>query len=112
MGKPQQVQDHLRTQQHKLQNMACFDSEMKPHQHNQHHPQMELIEMQQQMHQPNLWMQLMEQMREKVCLLKHQVHHQNAQQEEQQGQQTVMGYGTSKDQLLEQSVQQDVPLEQ
>jgi hypothetical protein len=51
---------------------------MKLHQHNQQHPQVELTEMQQQMQQPNLQMQLMEQIKEWVCLLKHQVQQQNA----------------------------------
>jgi hypothetical protein len=46
--------------------MACIDSEqwMKPYQHNQQHPHMQLMEVQQQM-------QLLEQMREQVRLLEH-----------------------------------------
>ena len=110
--KPQQVQDHFLTQPHEPQDMASFDSEFEPHQHNQHHPQMELTETQQQMHQRNLQLQMMEQMSDRVRLLERQVQQQNAQQEHQQGQQTVKGHGTSVDQLLEQPVQQDVTREQ
>jgi hypothetical protein len=51
-------------------------------------------------------------MSDRVCLLEHQVQQQNAQQERQQGQQTVKGHGTSGDPLLEQTVQQDVTREQ
>ncbi len=71
--------------------MACFDSELEPHQHNQHHPQMKLMETQRQMPQGNLQLLLMEQMSDWVRLLERQVQQQNAQQERQQGQQTVMG---------------------
>ena len=55
--------------------MAHNDNEqwMKPHQHNQQHPQMKLTELQNQMQQPNLQSQLVEQMREWVCLLEQQV---------------------------------------
>ena len=44
-GKPQQVQDHFLTQPHKPQDTARFDGELELHQHNQHHPQIELTEM-------------------------------------------------------------------
>ncbi len=92
--------------------MACFDGEMKPHQHIQHHPQMELTETQRQMHQRNLQLQMMEQMSDRHRLLERQVQQQNAHQERQQGQQTVKGHGTSGDQLLEQPVQRDIIREQ
>ena len=72
-GKPQQMQDHFLTQPHEPQDMACFDSEFEPHQHNQQHPQMELTELQHQMQQPNLQLLLVEQLRERVCLLEQQV---------------------------------------
>ena len=64
-GKPPQVQDHWWTQQQQPQDMAHNDNEqwMKPHQHNQQHPQMELTELQHQMKQTNLQSQLAEQMK-------------------------------------------------
>ena len=70
-----------------------------------------LMEMLQQMHQPNLQTQLVEQTREHARLLEHQVRQQNTQQEQQQRQQRVMGQMTSGDQLLEQPVQQDETIE-
>jgi hypothetical protein len=74
-GKPRQVHDHGWTQQQQLQDIAENDHEqwIKTHQHNQQHPQMELTEIQQQIQQPNLQMQLMEQMWEHVLLLEPQV---------------------------------------
>jgi hypothetical protein len=92
------------------QDMVCIDSEqlMKPHQHEQHHPYMELTEMQ----QPNLCMHEMEEMRERVRLLKRLVQQQNAQQEQHQGQQTEMGQRTSGDQLLERLVLRTVNIDQ
>ncbi len=106
-GKPQQVQDQWWAQQHEPQDMSRIGSEqwMKPSLHNQQQPQMELTEMQQQM-------QLMEKMRERVCLLERQLIKQDAPQKPQQVQQTVMGQATSVDDVLEQSVQQDVSMEQ
>ena len=67
------------------------------------------MELQQQIQQPNLQTQLMEQLRERVCLLEPQVQKEKTQQEQLQRQQTVMGQGTSGDQvhLFEQPVQQD-----
>ena len=98
--KPRQVQDHWWTHTREPQDMACIDSEqgMKPHQHNQKHPHIELTEM--------------EQMREQVCLLEHQVQQQNAQWEKHQGEQTVTGHWTNVDQLLVQPVKQDITVEQ
>ncbi len=64
------------------------------------------------MHQQNLQLQMMEQMSDRASLLERQVQQQNAHQELQQEQQTVKGNGTSRDQLLEQPVQQDVTREQ
>ena len=64
------------------------------------------------MPQRNQQLLLMEQMSDRVRLLERQVQQQNAQQERQQGQQTVKGHGTSGDPLLEQPVQQDVTREQ
>ena len=74
-GKAPQVQDDWWTHQQQPQDMAHNDNEqwMKPHQHNQQHPQMELTELQHQMQQPNLQSLLVEQMREWVCLLEQQV---------------------------------------
>ena len=57
-------------------------------------------------------MQLMEKMRERVCLLERQLIKQDAPQKPQQVQQTMMGQATSVDDVLEQSVQQDVSMEQ
>jgi hypothetical protein len=71
-----------------------------------------LMEMQQQMHQPNLQTQLVEQIRERARLLECHVQQQNTQQEQEQWQQTVMRQRTSEDQLLEQPVQQDEIIEQ
>jgi hypothetical protein len=69
---------------------------------------MDLTEIQQQIQQPNLQTQLMEQLWELVLLLGPQVQKEKTQQEQQQQQQTVMGQGTSRDQvhLFEQLVQQ------
>jgi hypothetical protein len=75
MGKPRQVHDHWWTQQQQLQDMAENDHELwiELHQHNQQHPQMELTEIQQQIQQPNLQMQLIEQLWERVLLLEPEV---------------------------------------
>ncbi len=83
-GKCPQVQYHWLTQQQQPRDMAHNGNEqwMKPHQHNQQHPQMELMELQHQMQEPNLQSQLVEQMREWVCLLEQQVQQQNTQQEQ------------------------------
>ncbi len=64
MGMPWQVHDQQWTQQQQLQEMAENDNEqwIEPHQHNQQHPQMELMEIQQRIQQPNLQTQLIEQM--------------------------------------------------
>ncbi len=74
-GNPRQMHDHGWTQQQQLQEIAENDHEqwINTHQHNQQHPQMKLTEIQQQIQQPNLQMQLMEPMREWVCLLEPQV---------------------------------------
>jgi hypothetical protein len=71
-----------------------------------------LMALQQQIQQPNLQMQLMEQMRKRVCLLEPQVQKEMTQQEQQRQQQTVMGQGTSGEHLLEQSVQLEEHIEQ
>ena len=73
-----------------------------------------LMEPQQHIQQPNLQTQLMEQMREQDSLLEPQVRKEKTQQEQQQQQQTVMGQGTSGDQvhLFEQPVQQDETIAQ
>ncbi len=73
---------------------------------------MELTKIQHQIQQPNLQMQLMEQMWERVLLLEPQVRMDKTPQEQQEQQQTVMGQGTSKDHLLEQPVQLDDHMEQ
>ena len=106
-GKPEQVQDQWWAQKDEPQDMACIGSEqwIKPNLHYQQHPQMEVTEMQQQM-------QLMEKMRERVRLLERQVIKQAAPQNQQQVQQTMMGQARSEDEVLEQSVQQDVSMEQ
>jgi len=72
------------------------------------------MEQQQQIQQPNLQTQLMEQMCERVRLLEPQVRKEKTQQEQQQQQQTVMGQGTSGYQvhLFEQPVQQDETIAQ
>ena len=114
-GNPQQVHDHGWTKQQQLHEIAENDREQRSlqlHQHNQHHPQMELMEIQKQIQQPNLQTQLMEQMWERVRLLETQVRKEKTQQEEQQRQQKVMGQWTSGDQLLEQPVQLDEHMEQ
>ena len=66
-----------------------------------------LMELQQQIQQPNLQTQLMEQMSDRVCLLEPQVRKEKTQQEQQQSQQRVMGQWTNGDHLLEKLVQQD-----
>jgi hypothetical protein len=85
-GNPWQVHDHRWTQKQQLQEMAENDHEqwIELHQHNQQHPQMELTEIQQQIQQPNLQMQLMEQIFEWVLLLEPQVQKEKTQQEQLQ----------------------------
>jgi uncharacterized protein YmfQ (DUF2313 family) len=73
---------------------------------------MDLTEIQQQIQQPNLQTQLMEQLWERVLLLEPQVRKEKTQQEQQERQQTVMGQGTSRHHLLEQPVQLDEHIEQ
>jgi hypothetical protein len=84
--KPRQVHDQWWTQQQQRQEMAENDHEqwIKPHQHNQQHPQMELTEIQQQIQQPNLQTQLMEQLWERVLLHETQVRKEKTQQEQLQ----------------------------
>ena len=62
MANPWQVHDHWWKQQQQLQEMAENDHEqwIEPHQHNQQHRQMDLMEIQQQIQQLNLQTQLME----------------------------------------------------
>ena len=83
-GKPWQVHDHWCTQQQQLQEMAENDHEqwIKPHQHNQQHPQIYLTEIQQQIQLPNLQTQLMEQMCKRVLLLETWVHKEKTQREQ------------------------------
>ena len=83
---PRQVHDHWWTQQQQLQEIAENDHEqwIKPHRHNQQHPQMDLAEIQQQIQLPNLQTHLMEQPWEQVLLLEPQVQKKMTQQEQLQ----------------------------
>ncbi len=72
---------------HLLEQLVQHDETIEQKQFQQSHIPMgqgALMEMQQQMQQPNLQMQLMKQMRERACLLDHQVQQQITQQEQQQ----------------------------
>ncbi len=106
------MHDHGWTQQQQLQEIAenaCEQRSLQLHQHNQQHPQMELMEIQQQIQQPNLQTQLMEQMCEQALLLDPKVRKEKTREDQLQQQQTVMGQGRSGDQVhfFEQPVQQD-----
>ena len=57
---------------------------------------MDLTEIQQQIQQPNLQTQLMEQLWERVLLLEPQVRKEKTQQEQQERQKTVMGTGDKR----------------